>query len=128
MTVHDGHARMYNGWGEDLASITLRHRRGNDSEKEEMKTWRAVKSATWTPESDELKFKYETGMGSPYDYWWIKVVTLNNKSYSCKDNFYCSLSSGDDGSVKITADAAAKEAIVKFSSSSGCDVALKPED
>ncbi|MEU3959416.1 hypothetical protein AB0F42_06295 [Streptomyces buecherae] len=126
-TLHTGYARVYNGWGEDLAQITLRHRRDNDPAKEETKTWRAVKTAEWTPENDKLKFTYETGMGSDYDYWWIKVVTLNNKTYVCKDNFYCSVSSDDDGNVKVTVDGASKEMVIEFSSSSGCTVSLDEE-
>ncbi|MDT0316955.1 hypothetical protein [Streptomyces millisiae] len=129
---HTGKAWIVNKWGEDLASVYLRHRRGNDPQREEHKSWTSVKSGQST-EGTAMQFTYETGFGSPFDYWWLKfVVATNNQVWvTSKTNFSCYVSSDDDGNVKITLDGAEKEMTVSFSDSSGCRQSLildDPED
>jgi hypothetical protein len=124
-TTHHGNAHLTNDWGSDLASVTLRHRRSNDPEKQEEQTWNNVAAgAVLSP----LQFTYETGMASPFDYWWVKLVTTGGHTYQCKDNFYCSVSSSDDGEVQLTLDGAPEELRVSFSESSGCTVSVWRSD
>ena len=119
---HTGYAYITNDWGADLASITLRHRRGNDPDLQEERTWDSVPAGS---NQGPMQFAYETGFGSPFDYWWVKLTTTSNQVYQCKDVFYCSVSPSDDGNVYLTVDAASEELRVKFSESDGCKVAME---
>ncbi|WP_445496882.1 hypothetical protein [Photorhabdus sp. SF281] len=113
-----------NDWGEDISSITIRHRRSNDPNKQEQETLNNIRSGE-TAES-VLKVTYETGSGSPYDYWWVKFITSSGRLYTMKDNFYCSIGSNDNGNVTLRIDGATQEMYVTFSASSGCEVSIYP--
>ena len=118
-TARSGQARVKNEWGVDLAQITLRHRRGNDPGRQEEQAFYSIPQGSTTP---YMAFTYETGAFSPFDYWWVKFMTVGGDSWQCKDNFYCSVSSSDNGKVDLTLNGDSTDMSVKFSSSSGCTV------
>jgi hypothetical protein len=127
-TQHKGKAKVVNHWGIDLASLTLRHRRSNNPDLQEEVTWYNVSSGDTT---SGMSFIYETGAGSPFDYWWVSFVTINGHTYGCKDNFYCSVSSDDDlsrRSVILTLDGASREMRVDLPTSSDCTVSISKVD
>jgi hypothetical protein len=120
-TDHVGHVYLQNDWGADLFSVTIRHRRGNDADKQEQQSFNNVPAGA---KVGPMEITYTTGAGSPFDYWWIKFQLSNGATYSCKSNFYCYISSSDDGVVLLRIDGADKDMYVSFSSSSGCYVGL----
>lgn len=122
MTDHTGKAYVTNDWGVTLAEFTLRHRRSNDSSQQEMTTWTSIAPGE---KVGPLKFKYSTGIASPKDYWWVSFRTHSGEIFTCKDSFYCSVSSDDDGNVNISVHLDSKSMTVSFSSSSGCRVAIE---
>ena len=117
-----GAVYLVNDWGVDLAQVTIRHRRGNDESKQEQYTFHNVEPDA---KVGPVPVKYTVGSGSPFDYWWIKFTTQNGAAYTCKSNFYCSISSDDDGTVYLRVDGSTKKMYVKFSKSSGCNVELE---
>lgn len=120
-TDHLGYVWFKNDWGSDLYSVTVRHRRSNDASKQEQITYDNVRSGeTMGP----LQITYTTGAGSPFDYWWIKFSVMNGATFSIKNNFYCYISSSDDGKVTLRLDGADKKLYVSFSDSSGCTVGI----
>jgi hypothetical protein len=118
---HTGSVRVLNDWGVDLHSLTVRHRRGNDPELQDERTFYNVLAGQ---EAGPLSITYTTGIGSPFDYWWVKFTTDTGTNFSMKSDFYCYISASDDGTVKLRLDAATSEMYVTFSESSGCYVAL----
>jgi Up-Regulated in long-lived daf-2 len=119
---HTGQAYVTNNWGITLAEVTLRHRRSNNSDKQEQKTWRQLGPGDRT--SDPLSFSYETGAGSSFDYWWVAFITNGGDTYTCKDNFYCSVSSSDNGIVQVSLNLDSRSMKLTFSNSSSCTVSL----
>ncbi|WP_413491873.1 hypothetical protein [Morganella psychrotolerans] len=73
-------------------------------------------------------FPYITGLGSPYDYWYIKIVYIGlageDITIQTKNHFFCSVSSEDDGLVYITLNSDFYGYFL-FSESSGCYISLK---
>jgi len=65
-----------------------------------------------------------TSMGSPFDYWCIRIVEVSWNVYECKDDFYCSVSSDDGGEVEITSQSDSRDFRINFNSSSGCKCGL----
>lgn len=120
-TEHTGSVTFENGWGVNLYSVTIRHRQSNSYDKQEEQTFMNVAPGETV---GPMPIKYTTGVGSPFDYWWVKLQESNGTTYTCKDNFYCYISSSDDGKVKLRADGAGQKLYVSFSSSSGCTVSL----
>ncbi|MGE7416257.1 hypothetical protein [Methylobacterium tarhaniae] len=120
-TDHSGIVYLQNDWGVDLAQLTIRHRRSNDPDKQEEQTFYNVVAGDSV---GPMAITYTTGAGSPFDYWWVKFVTQNGSTFDCKDNFYCSISSDDDGRVMLRLDGSDSELYVSFSSSSGCSVSI----
>lgn len=120
-TDHTGHVYTKNSWGVDLASLTVRHRRGNDPGKQEETTFYNVMSGQ---KVGPLDITYTTGIGSPFDYWWVKFVTVTGTTFSMKENFYCYISSDDDGTVNLRLEGSDSCMYVTFSSSSGCYVSI----
>lgn len=121
-TNRRGSVDFTNDWGEDIASITIRHRRGNDSSKQEDVTLYNVSSGERL--DNVLQFTYETGAASPYDYWWIKFITNSTREFTIKNNFYCSVAKSDNGKVFLRIDGSDKKMYVNFSNSSGCFVKI----
>lgn len=124
MADHTGHVKIENKWGTSITSIFLRHRRGNDESKEESTTFINIPNKGVT---ENMDFTYTTGAASPFDYWWIKFVTLSDDTFTCKNNFYCSVDSDDNGYVTIKLNGDDEHMYVNFSDSSGCKCSLKKE-
>jgi hypothetical protein len=120
-TTHTGYVMVTNKFGESLNSVYVRHRRSNDPDKQEDCTFSNVDAGK---ETTKFPITYETGVGSDFDYWYVKIITNGNDIYECKSDFYCSISSGDDGNVKITINTGPNQLLVEFSESSGCKVDL----
>ena len=115
-----GSVKFKNNWGKTMSELTVRHRQGNNPHFEDEGTYSNLVSGAVT---EPLSFMYETGALSMFDYWWIKFI-VDNEEYIIKGNFYCSVSSDDDGEVLLTADAINSELKVEFSKSSSCTVAI----
>lgn len=124
-TTRYGSVYARNDWGADLASLTVRHRRSNEAGKQEEETYYNVNAGD---EVGPLAITYETGAGTPFDYWWIKFMLNNGKTYTIKDDFYCYISSSDDSRVDLRIDGAESKLFVSFSESSSCKVAIDPAD
>ncbi|WP_337998203.1 hypothetical protein [Oleispirillum naphthae] len=125
LSERTGSVYTKNDWGTDMASLTVRHRCGNDPDKQEETTYYNVATGSTV---GPFSIGYETGAGSPFDYWWIKFMLNNGKVYTIKDNFYCYISSSDSGRVDLRIDGAESKLFVKFSSSSSCKVSIDPTD
>lgn len=120
-TDHSGSVYLQNDWGVDIARLTIRHRRSNDPDKQEEQSFYNVAAGA---KVGPMAITYTTGAGSPFDYWWVKFATQNGTTFDCKDNFYCSISSDDDGTVTLRLDGSNSDLYVNFSSSSGCSVSI----
>lgn len=121
-TDHKGYVHITNNWGIDITEITLRHRRGNEPGLEESTVIRGFPQGRKI--QNALEITYTTGLGSPYDYWWVKFVAVGGGEYTCKDNFYCSISSSDDGHVDIWLNGDNQTMSVAFSGGDRCSVKL----
>ena len=121
MTTHWGNVYLTNNWGVNLAQVYLRHRRGNKASKTDEVTWDNVQIRQ---KVGPFKITYQTGAGSPFDYWWIKFVDIAGVEYQCKDNFFCYISSSDNGNVNISLEGDNQKMTVNFSESTGCTVGL----
>lgn len=125
--THEGHVHFSNQWGTTLAEITIRHRRGNEPDKEEIATLYNVEPGATL--EHVMPIIYETGMTAPFDYWWIQFRTVGGSSYGTKDNFFCNISSDDDGQIWLTLEGGDKKELhVAFSTSSSCDVSVDEDD
>lgn len=121
-TSHTGHCYIINASGQNLKKVYIKHtvQKINNTIVNE-KTYNDIKNAGSTAEP--LVFTYITGVGSPFDYWFIDIEVEAGYKYKTKDNFYCSVSSDDNGIVVITI-SSNLIAHFNFSSSSGCDIDL----
>ncbi|WP_164671214.1 hypothetical protein [Pectobacterium brasiliense] len=124
-TLRTGFISLKNNWGENIHSITIRHRRGNNPNRQEQEIFTDITSGELRRKL--MEFKYETSVGSPYDYWWIKFITESGRTYTIKHNFYCSVTSRDDGNVFLHLDGDHKKMHVTLSSSSYCRVSIFKE-
>jgi hypothetical protein len=93
-----GEATIINHFGSKFNSLEIRHRLGNDSKYEQKAIFTNIDDGKMV---GPFKFTYEIGSGSWYSYWYIKIVTSDDKWYKNKDDFHCSLSASDDGKVTI---------------------------
>ncbi|MFI1386364.1 hypothetical protein [Embleya sp. NPDC020886] len=126
-TPRAGSVRLLNDWGIELSSVTVRHRRGNDPRRQDEKTWNSV--APGSTAEGALAITYDArGVTHPdsYDYWWVKLIARDEEVQACKDDFFCSLTPDDDGTVTLTLDGGPRKLHVEFSHSTGCSVALHP--
>lgn len=124
LSKETGHVYYTNNWGQTLKWLTIRHRRSNDSGKEETITIRNVESKKDIIYAMDIN--YETGVGSSFDYWYIQFETMDGKKYDVKDNFYCSISASDNGNAILTIYPKDKMSLyVSFSKSDGCSVSIK---
>ena len=121
MTTRPGYVYVTNNWGIHLAEIYLRHRRGNEPSKTDQITWNDVGNGVRV---GPFNITYEVGFGSPFDYWWIKFVDIAGLEFTCKDDFWCYISSSDNGNVGISLEGDKSKMTLSFSSSSGCTVGL----
>ncbi len=107
-----------NDWGEDLNYITIRHRRGNDSDTETEVTRHNVDAHKFI--ENFLEFEHD----SSRDYWWIDFTTNDSKNYVIKGNFYCSIEDSDKGKVCLRIEKSTMSLYVEFPSSSNCTVSI----
>lgn len=79
-----------------------------------------------TPEEGKKSFEYVTGNSTPYNYWYIQYSTnMNGKDKrATKTNFYCSLTSSDNGYVVILI--RQNDVKIILSNSNGCSVSTNP--
>ncbi|RJL52903.1 hypothetical protein [Pectobacterium carotovorum] len=124
-TVHTGYINFKNNWGENISWITIRHRRRNNPNYQEQENFRNIIAGE--KRENIMTFKYETGKGSPFDYWWIKFITESGRLYTIKNDFYCSVTRNDDGNVYLSVDGNKKKMYVAFSRSSSCSVSIRQE-
>lgn len=111
-----GHVNLRNDWNSNLSGLVIRHRRGNDAQLEDVRD--AIEVVQSTTETDVLTFYYENGITAPFDYWWIAFEEPMGGRYTVKDNFYCNITSGDDGNATLTIDRSRMAMKVSFSKSS----------
>ncbi|WP_131821066.1 hypothetical protein [Ensifer sp. LCM 4579] len=122
--INHGTVDFVNDWGEGLSLVTVRHRRGNNPHTQEQKTIFNISPGESL--KSILPIIYETGIGAPFDYWWIKFCLKRGGSYTINDNFYSSISHNDDGQVTLTVDGNDEKLHVTFSASSSCKVSIVP--
>lgn len=117
--IKSGRVRVYNDWGAELSGVVVRHRIGNAQAGESNLVWPTV----WPGDTTEWQdFTYDS---SSRNYWWISfVVTDTREQWACADNFYCSLTSSDNGDVEISLNGYQKNLLVEFSNSSSCTKSL----
>lgn len=95
-----GTAEFYNGWGCTLLEVHIRHRRGNDPNREDSASFYCV-PANKTVQMDVI---YESFSLSD-DYWWIKFVTFSGMEYQPSENILISnITIADNGTVTIRVD------------------------
>lgn len=109
---------LENYWGEELKRIYIRHLgvRGKSISYLNVKNGEVIENA--------LYGDYMLGDGSPVDYWFMEIETLNGEKYATKDNFSCSIKKSDNGNVTLGINGEAKTMYVHFPSSSDCSTAL----
>ena len=78
--------------------------------------------------NDVLTFYYENGITAPFDYWWIKFKDIWGKRHTVKDNFFCNITSSDDGNTTLTIDGDEKVLRVSSSKSSSDTTKIISED
>lgn len=117
-----GEVVLENQWGKTLLEVYIRHRRGNDTNREDSNLFYSIPAGERTA---SMRFFYTIGT-LDFDYWWIKFTTIDGEEYQTnKYNFFCNITSSDDGTVVIKIDSNTKKMYVSFSSSSGCSQSLQ---
>jgi len=111
-----GHVNVFNSWKTDITGLRVRHRRGNKAELEDVRDRIEIKQ--YMLESDVLTFYYENGITAHFDYWWIAFEEPMGGRYTVKDNFYCNITSEDDGNATLKIDGREGVLDVSFSKSS----------
>jgi hypothetical protein len=119
LAAKSGRVRVYNDWGAELSGVVVRHRIGNEQAGETNLVWPTV----WPGDTTEWQnFTYDS---SHRNYWWISFVVIDTREqWACADNFYCSLTSSDNGDVEISLNGYRKDLLVEFSNSSSCTKSL----
>jgi len=124
---HTGSVYITNNWSSyPLKRLFIRHRMDNRVDDTD-----SIELFDVQPYKDSLKvmeFRYFTGSGSPYDYWYIEFTNNKDEKFKIKDNFYCSVSSSDNGNVYLDLrPEKVKELHISFSQSSSCWVNILPQ-
>lgn len=88
---------VQNNWGSEITNVQLNHRYDNDHYDAE--SWKTLANDATSP---GLRVGFWTGFGrTGKDYWLIRFEA-EGKVWTCKDNFYCFLTSHDkDKDVKL---------------------------
>jgi len=94
-------ARLYNRWGDEVTTITVRHKRADRADRTDEYTWKNVPNNTYT--NADLSINFETGAFADGDYWWVKFQGKDETWWQSKGNFYCDLTSDDENGV-VTVD------------------------
>ncbi len=111
-----GHVHVFNNWNTAVTGLQVRHRRGNKEALED--TCDSIEIDRYALENDVLTFYYENGITAPFDYWWIAFGDSTGEKYTVKDNFFCNITSNDDGNTTLTIDGSERVLRVGFSKSS----------
>jgi len=111
-----GHVHVVNNWNTDVTGLQIRHRRGNKEELEDKCDSIEIEQSDRA--DDVLTFYYENGITASFDYWWITFTDLTGNKYKIKDNFFCNITSNDDGNTTLTIDGSKQVLRVSFSKSS----------
>ena len=109
-----------NSWGSEMTNVQVSHR--YDSDHYDHHTWNAIRSGD---EVGGMQAGYWTGFGrTGKDYWHITFQS-DGHVWTCKDNFYCFLTSADAKSGKaVVLEIKKTEMDVVPPESSGCYVSL----
>lgn len=118
MEQRTGALYVQNDWS-NLKHLTVRHLRGNDPGNGETFEFEGVKHGD---RLGPLSIQYIVGIGSPFDYWWLEFTTDTGLTFSIKPDFYCYISSNDDGQVLLRLSSDDRNISVSFSASTGCQV------
>lgn len=121
-SYNEGHFFVQNLTGQTLKKLYVRHRIGNHESS--MNEHARFENVEYWDSTKGTKFRYQTGFATPYDYWYIEIELENGYVYATKDDFYCSVSSNDNGLAFITIHEDLQARFI-FSSSSGCRVHLR---
>lgn len=119
-----GHVHVFNNWNTDVTGLQVRHRRGNKEELEDLRD--SIKLGQHVLKNDVLTFYYENGITASFDYWWIEFTDSTGDKYTVKDNFFCNITSDDDGNATLTIDGCEQVLRVEFSKSSSDTTKIKP--
>ena len=111
-----GHVHVFNNWKSDVTGLQVRHRRGNKEELEDLRDSMQIGQSVL--QNDVLTFYYENGITASFDYWWIEFADSTGDKYTVKDNFFCNITSDDDGNATLTIDGREQVLRVEFSKSS----------
>ena len=98
-TPHTCKFNLTNNWDRPITNVTVLHTAGK--QRDILQVDRLDVAET----SKEQTCHFETGLGAPHDYWWIVFTSEGGSepgTWTCKDNFYCDLRSGDAGKLVLT--------------------------
>lgn len=113
-----------NNWGEEITNVTLKHRYDTDHYDE--KSWNTINNGE---HSDSMTVGFWTGFGrTGRDYWQISFEA-DGLIWTCKDNFYCFLTSDDVNKnviCRLYKDGNNGKMDVICPVSSGCTVSVVP--
>ncbi|MDC9590126.1 hypothetical protein PSI23_12660 [Xenorhabdus sp. XENO-10] len=119
--IRKGRVFLSTHWDDDLQTVRVRHRRGNDREKEEHKILTNISKIT--KHLYVMDITYDVSLFFPdRDYWWILLVTNDWRVYTIKNNFYCNITSSDNGDVllDVVNGLLGMKMYVSFSDSNNC--------
>ncbi|MDC9598857.1 hypothetical protein [Xenorhabdus anantnagensis] len=118
--IRKGRVFLSTHWDDDFQTVRVRHRRGNYREKEEHKLLTNINKIT--KHLYVMDITYDVSIIPNYDYWWILLVTNDWRVYTIKNNFYCNISSSDNGDVllEVVSGALGMKMYVSFSYSNNC--------
>ncbi|MBD2816174.1 hypothetical protein ID850_15790 [Xenorhabdus sp. Flor] len=127
-TLYTGKVYLSTYWdGDQIASLVLRHRRNNLSNREERKEINDVPS--YQIKVYVMDFQYElleiTNLFPDLDYWWMMLITKSGRVYTVKKDFYCNITSSDGGEVYITISNNIWKMIVDFPYSNLCKTSIE---
>jgi hypothetical protein len=107
--------RFKNQWGSPVTDVKVHH--WNSDGANNWGNWSSVPQGEAT--SNDMTINFETGLGSAYDYWQVSFTSGNIK-YESKGDFYCNLSSSDEGGI-VTASIQSSGFQIAPPDSSGCN-------
>jgi hypothetical protein len=88
-------ATVKNDWGSTISIVKLNHRYDNDHY--DAKSWPSIDNGK---SGDTFDVGFWTGFGRTGKDYWLISFEVDGKIWTCKDNFYCFLTSDDkNGSV-----------------------------
>ncbi|RPJ60332.1 MAG: hypothetical protein EHM23_10765 [Acidobacteria bacterium] len=119
-TIRTCACQLTNRWGREITDVNFRHRRGNDSGKEDSKSWTSLSENAAEPGPTIV---FETGIGAPGDYWYVEFK-VDGVTWKCKDDFYCDLRAQDENTTVSLEVRAGDEQFYVTMNSGSCSVGL----